>query len=1052
MKKVTLLVASVLCSLGAFAQSSIEQLPTEIGKTTYQLVTPRGTLYYDKTIEESYLTSNCMTGRNENDNIRLEDERGQFLVIPANSENNTFYLYSVEAKKFVNHAGQYKAGLTDEPTEIAMWAHGATENGSQAYNHASFSYADYPFTIADSYVEGVTVAEGKHLNSINVCCWDKPANPDYRWCDTSHLDDGNAFKFVVAGEVSLETYNEVRVALGLEPEVVVPENLYPVNWDKEANLPATRADRVLHSVTLTTENADPQVAEVGNTGVVYNDFSNVKFNVKPGETANINVAYKNAEGGDAPWMHTYVYVDVNNDGQFEWNDVTPGQPGSELLSYAFWSGNINNENTGYDSNNTYKSGGDRSKVQAPAFVVPSTPGEYRMRVKIDWNCIDPAGQYGENYSGNFIDANGGYIVDITLNVEAGETPVDPEPPVVEGPQAAFTLTNLSSTADNYSFPIEVPAEFAAPVLEAKATTTVIEFVKTAGNKAAFVASTDGGNNFYANITLADNRIGFDYMMDNGAEGWFTKTQAPYTNLNTTVRVALTQDEESGLLNWYDAETGQQINSTNVSTNSAWGARSFGSKGYSHLYVGGYLDAAGNAQYVFPGEIASVRVYPQLLTTEEMTSLTWEGLEDSFDYIPEAPAYDYAKEVAPVLAEANAALEGHDNVWVTTIGDKLITRNGQFSSPHGDPSEGSINNLLDNNANTFWHSNWHAGNQPAHSHYLQVALDEAIDGDVLLTFVRRNAFYDQVTLLDVETSMDGENFAHAAYIDMPNSGQGKTEQKVFNLAEEAKFLRFWADATTSSRGYWHVGDFQLQTVETNLNIDAPDYAYPTAVAALQEAIATAQAVENGTQEDVDALAAAVEAYKAALAGYPEFTEWTGDVQVNAGNVTSIDDLLNVDFCFNRALSAEASGYGVLGVVFDHTGDAYALAFDALFGGVEVEKVKADGFVGNVAHVQFEKIADLTAGLQDKAKGVAAKIGGFQAAEGHALVVLASKSFLVDGEQYNALVKADYELTTGTITGVENLIMNGKGEIYDLQGRRVNNAQNGLFIQNGRVIRK
>lgn len=994
---------------------------------------------------------------------------------------------------------------------------------------------------------------------------------------------------------------------------------YPINWDKDANLTFTVAGRQTSSVSITVDGEEQTIDVLSKSNVVYRDFSDQTFTVQPGAEIVPSMAYA------GQWMHGYVYLDTNNNGAFDVNGYDDQT--DELVAFSFYSPNGGSNGV----NGIGQSKQNNCNVNPMnAFKAPEKPGEYRMRYIVDWNCIDPAGQYGSNYSDNFINANGGVIVDVTLVVEgavepeptvptmsisavfpngnehvvyayegkltasatvpegaisnfeivsnegdvyvlkagdqylhwtsgdntsksadldglneefdesinyltiklgneaglqsttwdkapiaslyevigngtngqafnftlrenddawiAGDsgmkffdtnwdgngcrtsyfrvemsetpvTPVDPEPPVVEGPQAAFTLTNLSSTADNYSFPIEVPAEFAAPVLEAKATTTVIEFVKTAGNKAAFVASTDGGNNFYANITLADNRIGFDYMMDNGAEGWFTKTQAPYTNLNTTVRVALTQDEESGLLNWYDAETGQQINSTNVSTNSAWGARSFGSKGYSHLYVGGYLDAAGNAQYVFPGEIASVRVYPQLLTTEEMTSLTWEGLEDSFDYIPEAPAYDYAKEVAPVLAEANAALEGHDNVWVTTVGDKLITKASQFSSPFSQNDLGAKDGqnlsdgcLIDNNNNTFWHSVWSQGNKAAHSHYLQVELDEAIDGDVLLTFVRRNAANDQVTRFDVEASIDGQNFTHAAYIDMPNSGAGKTEQKTFALEEKAKFLRFWADATTNNRGYWHCAEFQLQTVETNLNVDAPDYAYPEAVAALQEAIATAQAVQNGTQEDVDALVAAVEAYKAAIAGYPEFTEWTGDIQVVAGEVKTIDDLLNVDVCFNRALSLNESEMGVLGVVFDESGDAYAMVFDAICGEVEYDFVKSAEFVGRVAHVTFAKIDDLTFGLKESAKAAASKIGAFGSQPGNAVLALSSKSFLIDGEKLNEFVCVSYELGTGTITGVNTVVLNSKGEVYDLQGRRANNAQNGLFIQNGRVVLK
>lgn len=980
---------------------------------------------------------------------------------------------------------------------------------------------------------------------------------------------------------------------------------YPINWDKDANLTFTRSgDRQTSSVSITVDGEKQTIDVLSKSSVVYRDFSDQTFTVQPGAEIVPSMAYA------GEWMHGYVYLDTNNNGAFDVNGYD--DQNDELVAFSFYSP--------YDSSNGVNGIGESKSNNCNvnpmnAFKAPEKPGQYRMRYIIDWNCIDPAGQYGSNYSSNFINANGGVIVDVTLVVEGA---VEPEPfvPVEYGPVLLsegdnlvnFKIHNLGADegqykgndcyvkydadkagtwnslwhtdaaedADNFAFfaaedggvyikdvtankfvtwkqnaegginwgahqltacqvtlvdamneakswfivddentegrydilPLEtanngwsfmggIDQDFVVLNLEKKTDRNikwVFEQVEEEGEtpvdpeppvvepeELTWSAPEAGGIYAIVNLQPTGNNFYLDYLNGNlspvSAADCNSLYEWPETAKFQAVeladgRFAFKNCGNGNYLAWKG--TANRNNTTGVNNNEGWTAdvneHSSWTLNESARYEGAYWllasqrnDLAGDGQNLSGAPIISNAGDWNAWTTGEYLPANGSAFSNSFAFyliekgetpvVPE-PTFDYAKEVAPVLAEANAALEGHDNVWVTTVSDKLITRNNQFSSNNSDPQEGSLNNLLDGNAGTFWHSNWHQGNsRPMHSDYLQIELDEAIDGDVLLTFVRRaGAANDQVTLLDVETSMDGQNFAHAAYIDMPNSGAGKTEQKVFALEEKAKFLRFWADATTNNRAYWHCGDFQLQTVVTNLNIDAPDYAYPDAVAALQEAIATAQAVENGTQEDVDALAAAVEAYKAALAGYPEFTEWTGDVQVNAGNVTSIDDLLNVDFCFNRALSAEASGYGVLGVVFDHTGDAYALAFDALFGGVEVEKVKADGFVGNVAHVQFEKIADLTAGLQDKAKGVAAKIGGFQAAEGHALVVLASKSFLVDGEQYNALVKADYELTTGTITGVENLIMNGKGEIYDLQGRRVNNAQNGLFIQNGRVIRK
>lgn len=215
-----------------------------------------------------------------------------------------------------------------------------------------------------------------------------------------------------------------------------------------------------------------------------------------------------------------------------------------------------------------------------------------------------------------------------------------------------------------------------------------------------------------------------------------------------------------------------------------------------------------------------------------------------------------KQLSDLVADAKLVYEKNEKIQ---LGPNLIARNDQFFSPHNDPIEGSTNDLLDNNANTFWHSTWHSGDQPAHSHYIQVTLDEPVDGAIFLTFVRRNAANDQVTLLDVETSMDGNDFEHAAYIDMPNSGQGKTELKMFTLDKEAQYLRFWADATTTNRGYWHIGDFQLNKyIAPSINEQNP-----TEAAALLKAIQTSEGIQNATADDIAYLQGAYDAYLEAL---------------------------------------------------------------------------------------------------------------------------------------------------------------------------------------------
>ena len=173
-------------------------------------------------------------------------------------------------------------------------------------------------------------------------------------------------------------------------------------------------------------------------------------------------------------------------------------------------------------------------------------------------------------------------------------------------------------------------------------------------------------------------------------------------------------------------------------------------------------------------------------------------------------------------------------------------------------------------------------------------------------------------------------------------------------------------------------------------------------------------------------------------------WNGEI-ILPETAATIDDLLTYTVEFEEAKAVRAAGTDILGVVFEENGNPYAIAlcngtFD-VFGGVQ--------FNGGKATVEFVKIAALNAQLQESAKSAAARIGGF-ATVGKASVVFASKSFVVDDELVTDMIVKEYELGEGAITGI-NAIENATNDvIYDLSGRRVVNANGGLYIVNGRKV--
>lgn len=196
----------------------------------------------------------------------------------------------------------------------------------------------------------------------------------------------------------------------IEPYFVDPGtptgNDYPLNFPDD--LTVTRTDRHLDSFTLTaTQGGTSTVTLPDGTNYVYRDLTAKEVSVIPGDEVTVAVGYT----GNA--MHHYLYVDLNQDGQFNNNLAADGSPaaGSELLSYTYYK-----QHNSLGESITGAAGGV-STTSMPAFTIPANlpVGVYRARLKTDWNNIDPAGQWSEGGS-NQIDANGGQVVDFLLNV------------------------------------------------------------------------------------------------------------------------------------------------------------------------------------------------------------------------------------------------------------------------------------------------------------------------------------------------------------------------------------------------------------------------------------------------------------------------------------------------------------------------------------------------------------------------------------------------------------------------------------------------------------
>ena len=150
----------------------------------------------------------------------------------------------------------------------------------------------------------------------------------------------------------------------------------------------------------------------------YNDYTEtVTMKAAPGEEVTLEVNI-----GEGSWIHSYAYIDVDNDG-FTASIASDGySPLDDLVSYSFYNNNGTSDNRGMNSAGRTLTDNARSTVELPSFVMPEDPGVYRMRVKIDWCNIDPAGDNDGKF-GDFM-ANGGQIVDFMIEVVDPDAPTD----------------------------------------------------------------------------------------------------------------------------------------------------------------------------------------------------------------------------------------------------------------------------------------------------------------------------------------------------------------------------------------------------------------------------------------------------------------------------------------------------------------------------------------------------------------------------------------------------------------------------------------------------
>ena len=144
-----------------------------------------------------------------------------------------------------------------------------------------------------------------------------------------------------------------------------PDEKYPVNFDKTAK--STHSSRALNSFSLQQTGKDKQTESVYASKAAYEDHTSKVFTVEAGSELTASFDYT------GEWMHSFVYIDFDNDGQFSYKEGQWDQTGTDLVAFSFYSldSNPKNDASGYnsvgdeltgDARNTYAAPSDRKSV------------------------------------------------------------------------------------------------------------------------------------------------------------------------------------------------------------------------------------------------------------------------------------------------------------------------------------------------------------------------------------------------------------------------------------------------------------------------------------------------------------------------------------------------------------------------------------------------------------------------------------------------------------------------------------------------------------------
>ena len=127
----------------------------------------------------------------------------------------------------------------------------------------------------------------------------------------------------------------------------------------------------------------------------------------------------------------------------------------------------------------------------------------------------------------------------------------------------------------------------------------------------------------------------------------------------------------------------------------------------------------------------------------------------------------------------------------------------------DPSEGKIEDMLDDNLSTYFHTNWH--DEMEMPHYIDIELKNPIRGFQLAYSTRDRTNTSHPAEIKIYASNDPDNFGTEVFSQnsgLPTGASADYTSQALTLSDECKYIRFSVERSSDNSKFFTIAELKI----------------------------------------------------------------------------------------------------------------------------------------------------------------------------------------------------------------------------------------------------